>query len=82
MLTKNRLGIMNIQSENIPLQPPIEFAGALTVASRYDKQQLLPATSSKFCKLFASTVPIYPSSNFSICNDTAEKRLIGRVKMT
>ena len=52
----------------------VEFAGALIEASRYDKQQLLPATSSKFSKLFANTVPIYPSSNFSVCNDKAETR--------
>lgn len=54
----------------------VEFAGAFTEASRYNKR-LLPDTGPKLFKLFASAVLFYPSSNFSLWKDRAEKRLIG-----
>ena len=44
---------------------------------RVNKQQLLLDNNPKLFKLLANTVPLFPFSNFLVCNDKAEKQLIG-----
>ena len=50
---------------------------------RINKQQLLLDNNPKLFKLLANTVPLFPFSNFLVCNDKAEKTVDWRwVKMT
>ena len=59
----------------------IVFAEKREVSSsqelRVNKLQLMLDNNPKLFKLLANTVPLFPFTNFLVCNDKAEKRLIG-----